>query len=96
MSHRLNLLELQPILNINVILPVSLLSKNAMQTLVGQFGERLSTAHPPKIINMRQAIPDSGFNDISHMNKNGREIFTNMLDELIQKERVEQLQSSQL
>lgn len=70
--------------------------KNAMQTLVGQFGERLSTAHPPKIINMRQAIPDSGFNDISHMNKNGREIFTNMLDELIQKERVEQLQSSQL
>jgi len=69
--------------------------KTAVQPLISQLEERLSPARPPKITNMRQAIPDSGFNDISHMNKDGREIFTNMLDELIQKERHESLKSGQ-
>ena len=40
----------------------------------------------PRVIDLREAIPDLGFNDISHMNRIGRERTTDMIYEHIQHE----------
>lgn len=60
--------------------------ENVMQTLVGELKEQLSGGKLPRIVDLRQAIPDSGFNDISHMNQDGRESFTDLLDKVVHKE----------
>ena len=60
---------------------------HALQIVVDQLRRRRSSGTLPRIVDMRQSIPDSGFNDISHMNQEGREMFTNLLDALIQRER---------
>ena len=49
-----------------------------LDPLTRRFAEEI-----PLIIDVRDAIPDSGFNDISHLNDAGRALFTPLLAETI-------------
>ncbi len=57
--------------------------EQALQTLIGELTQHLQNDEIPLILNYRQSIPDEGFADISHLNKNGREAFTILLNELL-------------
>ena len=57
--------------------------EQALQTLIGALTQHLQNDEIPLILNYRQSIPDEGFTDISHLNKNGRETFTILLNELL-------------
>jgi len=44
-------------------------------------------SNQPRILDFRSAIPDSGFGDISHMNESGRIAFSNLLADIIERQR---------
>ena len=54
----------------------------AMAALLDPLTRRFAQDIPP-IIDVRDAIPDSGFTDISHLNDAGRALFTPLLAEMI-------------
>lgn len=56
---------------------------DATAILLTKLQKLLPNKGTPDIINFRQAIPDDGFNDISHMNAKGRKMFTALLEPLI-------------
>jgi hypothetical protein len=54
----------------------------AIRTLTDPFSRELGD-QAPAIIDLRDTIPDSGFLDISHMNKHGRTLFSPQLADAI-------------
>ena len=59
--------------------------QQALRNLNEQLNSHFQGDRKPNILDYRQAIIDAGFNDISHLNKIGRETFSSILITLIER-----------
>lgn len=60
-----------------------MIPRQTMKILLGQLSTELQHQQMPQILDFRQSVTDEGFTDISHLNRSGRDAFTESLNKLL-------------